>query len=335
MANFVNVSRAVPDPDQDAISKVIIGSSPGSAEIGLWGFYDAASNQEMTVRITQGPGSVRKGGKRGTRVVSYALYGITEATVVQGFLGDRPWTAALPVVKGDIAGKKRNELLLQSADPIVRASNVYNPGAANAFETKIVPVPINGSPAATSFRGLAIHVTAGEGSAANIVKSVWGSSGIAAHFVVERNGTIVQCVALTLRAEAQGGKGTVGDPNANWLSVEIVTAMNNEGTSGFFTGSQIIATRQLFTDLAKQFNFPKCIAAPLINDQANFQAISRDIADTYGLTGASSWAEAQKSTGLSCHRWLNKGHACPGLVGLRTMPMFAGMTSNVPNEIEV
>jgi hypothetical protein len=336
MANFVSLNRAVPDPDLDAISQIAIGGaagSAGSAQIGLWGYYDSATDTEMTVRITTGPGSVQKGGKRGTRVVAYALYGITESTVVQGFLGERPWTTPLPVVRAAVAGKKRNELLLTSTDPVVQDANVYRCGAPGAFSTRIVPVPINGNPAATSYRGLAIHVTAGEGSAENIVKGTWGSSGIAAHFIIERSGAIVQTVALTLRGEAQGGPGTVGDPNADWLSVELVTEMNNMGTSGYFTSKQIAAANRLFVDLAAKYHFPPVLASPLINDQAEYQAISRSLVARYGLTGANTWADAQKSTGLSCHRWLNKGHACPGLIGLHMMPHFAGLETS-GNDLE-
>jgi hypothetical protein len=331
MANFVSLHRWIPDPDLDAISQIDIGGaagSVGSAQIGLWGYYDSDTDTEMTVRITQGPGSVQKGGKRGTRVIAYAIYGITESTVIQGFLGERPWTTPLPVVRSAVAGKKHNELLLTSTDPVVQDANVYICGAPGAFPTRIVPVPINGNPSALSYRGLAIHVTAGEGTAENIVKGTWGSSGVAAHFIIERSGAIVQTVALTLRAEAQGGRGTVGDPNADWLSVELVTAMNNAGTNGYFTSNQISAANRLFIDLAAKYNFPAVLASPLINDQADYQAISRSLVARFDLTGANTWAEAQKSTGLSCHRWLNKGHACPGLIGLQMMPNFAGLSTS-------
>ena len=157
---------------------------------------------------------------------------------------------------------------------------------------------------------------------------MWGTSGVNAHFIIERSGDIAQCMALTLRAEAQGGPGTVGDPNADWLSVELVCAMNNAGTDGYFTGAQIQSARQLFFDLSVKYGFDRNIASPMVGDQANYAAISKELVEQYSLTPAKNYAEAQKSEGLSCHRWLNKGHACPGLIGLGTTPVFAGLVDS-------
>jgi hypothetical protein len=332
MSNFVSLTRSVPDSVFDRISQVAIppGAQPATVRVGLWGYYDAGTGAELQVRVVSGPGDARATKEtRGPAVRVYSLVGITEASVIQAFLSDgRPWTAPLAVVRlAGIPAMKRNEALLASSDPAIRAVNLYACRSA-AFRVRTVPVPVNGNLGSTRRRGLAIHVTAGEGTAETVVNRVWGTSGVNAHFVIERNGDIAQCMALTLRGEAQGGPGTVGDPNADWLSVELVCAMNNAGTDGYFTGAQISAARQLFFDLSNMYGFQRGLASPLVNDQTDYAAISKALVAQYNLTPARDYGEAQDSEGLSCHRWLNKGHACPGLIGLRMMPVFAGLVDS-------
>lgn len=231
-------------------------------------------------------------------------------------LGDRfgilyngqQWSEPIHVVDGGIP---RNVWQLKHAPDEVRQKALFD------SSTPIEAVPINSRPAAPKFRGLAIHVTAGEQGAAAIVKNTWKSTGVAAHFVIERKGRLVQCMSLMLTAEAQGGPG---DPNPQWISVEFVCGMNNGGTNGYIDGDQIVTCSRLFKTLAVRFGFPPQLARPLINDQTGYSDISKALAAKFGVAGANSRAEAQASFGLSCHRWLGPGHACPGLIGLRIMP---------------
>jgi N-acetylmuramoyl-L-alanine amidase len=205
-------------------------------------------------------------------------------------------------------------LLLHSAEGL-RNMNVLYP------EGSVAPVRANLYAMSPTPRGLAIHVTAGEGKAQQFVNG-WGSSGIGAHFIIDRDGFITQCVALTLRGEAQGGPD--GDPNRHWLSVEFVVKMNNAGTDGYFRGVQLLAGRRLFIDLQKKFGFNNGLAAPFLGDQKQFADASAAMAAPLGVTGVKTRAEAVLSSGLSCHRWLGPGHACPGLVGINIMPSLLG-----------
>jgi len=101
--------------------------------------------------------------------------------------------------------------------------------------------------------------------------------------------------------------------------------MNNEGTDGYFEGLQILSGRKLFRDLQQRFNFNNGLAAPLLNDQKSFADVSKQLCDELKVTGTKTRADAVKSSGLSCHRWLGPGHACPGIIGLQMMLMSHAM----------
>jgi hypothetical protein len=217
------------------------------------------------------------------------------------------------------AATMKNQWLMQHApEDVKRANLLYASG-------DIEPLSINGEgPMHPSPHGLALHVTAGETDAKAQVRT-WGRSGVGAHFIIERSGRIVQCVALSLAVGAQGDRGkTPGNANAHWFSVEVVCQMNDAGTDGHFVSIQLTSCRQLFRDLQTRYGFKNGLAAPLVNDDGEFGRIARILAARYDLTGVTSREDAGKSLGLSCHRWLGLGHTCPGLLGLKNLPVVLG-----------
>ncbi len=255
------------------------------------------------------------------------LSGVSDGDEVYGMTrsGQR-YTTAVSIASAPAPGVKRNPWLLQSSPKLIRDENVY------AGANRIVPVNIDSRPIASRVRGLAIHVTAGEGNAEQVVKNTWKTTGVAAHFIIERSGAIVQCMALSLTGEAQGGPG---DPNPHWLSMEFVCAMNNWGTDGYITGSQIRSCNRLLLDMSKRFSFPPRLASPFIQDEGDYGKLARALAKANGVAGSNTREEAGRSTGLSCHRWLGPGHACPGLVGLRVMPDILNTARIVDDGIDI
>src|SRR5690242_14778047 len=93
MAHFVSLERYVPSPEDDIDH--LYAAANGTARAGLWGFKDG--DTVLEVRVISGPGTATRGEVRGSAVQVWSFTGLTAASKIQGFSGDRPFTGVLEV----------------------------------------------------------------------------------------------------------------------------------------------------------------------------------------------------------------------------------------------
>jgi hypothetical protein len=178
-------------------------------------------------------------------------------------------------------------------------------------------------------RGLAIHTTwsdpgYSEEATVGICIRTWNAAPVktGAHFIIGRQGTLIQVTPTNRIAYAQGG---TGDPS--WLSVEIQTKESPANPQ------QIQSARILFQWVANTHKCDKKLAKGYIGAHskakgATWAASAKQDYDpiTKSMCGAevtTNLNEAVTSSGLSCHYWLNPVKPCPGKPLLKQMSEIA------------
>ena len=324
MAHFVSLEQYVPSPDDDV--EFLYAAADGSAQIGLWGFRDG--NTVCTVRVVAGPGRATAKELRGSRVQVWAFGGLTAASRIQAFSGNRPFTGVLEVRTAPRMATlgAQNQALLAGDNPAERAFVGGAPVPAVALTKGIGDYAH--APKMGTIRGLAVHITAGLG-AANRFKDVFEARGASTHFVIDRGGDLAQYVAASIKAQAQG------PGNAHFLSVELVGLGHNSGACQAMTEAQLRALRGLWGWVRDQHpSVPNRLAwaysgtgKPLSTALvALYRDMARALADLHYCTGDSdSIATCIDSWGLSCHYWLdNAAKPCPGIAIMGQLPQVLG-----------
>jgi hypothetical protein len=177
-------------------------------------------------------------------------------------------------------------------------------------------------------RGLSVHVTGGL-AAANAWKGTFESRGASAHFVIDRDGDIVQYVAASIKAQAQG------PGNSHFLSVEMVGLGDNSGACQAMTEPQLNKLRELWGWVREQHKgVPNRLAwsysgsgKALSNALTPlFREMAKQLAGMPYCNGHSeSIATCIDSWGLSCHFWLdNAVKPCPGIGIIGQLPQVLG-----------
>lgn len=329
MANFVSLRDYIPDSEDDI--EFIYADPSGTAKVGLWGIKDGAT--EATVQVVSGPGVATPAELRGTRVRVWSFTGLSVASRVQAFFGNRPCTGALEVrISGPGASVgDQNKALLAGSDIAERASIGGALVTAVPLEKSIGVNP--SSPKMGTVRGLAVHLT-GDSGAANSLKAFWERKGTSAHFAIGRSGDIFQYIAASIRSQAQG----VG--NTHFLSVELVGVSHPDGACQEMSASQMTTLRQLWNWVRSQHPVPNQMAraysgmgkplstilTPLFRDMAKaLSALPLSSGDSTSIQ------DCVESRGLSCHYWLDTGGAdlkgvrpCPGLGVIGQLPQIIG-----------
>jgi hypothetical protein len=323
MAHFVSLEKYVPSPDDD-IS--VISASNGSALIGLWGFMDAGT--ACTVQVISGPGKAVAKEKRGSAVQVWALSGLSASSKVQAFSGTRPFTGVYDV-KMSVATNTlgdQNKALLNGHDPEQRAFIGGAPVAVVPLAKAIGDYAH--SPKMGTVRGLAVHITAGTGAAGGF-KGTFESRGASTHFVIDRGGSLVQYVAASIKAQAQG------PGNSHFLSVELVGQGNGQGACQLMTEPQLRSLRELWGWLRGRYpSVPPQLALPYAGTgkfmSNKLTPLYRDMAVALATSGAcrgtgQSIPTCIDSWGLSCHYWLDTAvKACPGIGIMGQLPQVLG-----------
>lgn len=328
MAHFVALLRGEPDPDIDALEYVYF-TSGGVARIGLWGYYDIWAKQDCTVKVVSGPGSAKRSGKYGSRTLAFDLVGLTESSVVQAFSGDKPFSGELPCRPGnanDLVAD--NEKRMRSGDPRE---------TPDTLPVKLVPLTAGFGnykhfPYMVSVNGLAVHITAGGGTADSQATN-FQTRKVSSHFVIDRAGDIAQYVAASYQSQAQG------PGNPNFLSVEMV---GRQGTSQIqmseaMTIRQIETLQKLYAWVYARFPTPKWqLACMFTGKKAGgilgygidglYKEVALDFATRYTNGGtAESINTCINSSGLSCHWWLDTFlKSCPGIPMFMQLPEVLG-----------
>ncbi len=327
MAHFVSLQRNPPSPEDDI--DVLFADAAGNARAGLWGFMDGST--ACTVKIT-GPGSATPGMKYGNTTQVWTFTGLTAASRIQGFSGTRPFTGVLEVHIGAAGASlgEQNKALLAGSDPDERAR------VAGAF---VPAVPLEKAigdyhyaPKMGTVRGLAVHITAG-GGAADSLKKTFEDRGASTHFVIDRAGSIVQYVAASIRAQAQG------PGNGHFLSVEMVGVGAASGACQTMTGPQLTTLRGLWGWVRERHSgVPNKLARAF----AGRKALGTELAEVYvklahalgsspvGSGVSDSIAACIDSYGLSCHYWLDTAvKPCPGVGIMGQLPQVLGQPDRV------
>jgi hypothetical protein len=328
MANFVALLRGEPDPDLDALEYVYYATG-GVARIGLWGYYDIWAKRDCTVKVVSGPGSVKVGGKQGSKTMIFDCTGLSEASVLQAFSGDAPFTAEIKCKHGAASSiADDNEARMKSGDPKETPNNL---------PVKLVPLKSGFGnykhfPYMVSVNGLAVHITAG-GGAADSQQNNFQARGVSTHFVIDREGNIAQYVAASYQSQAQG------PGNPNFLSVEMVGSqdLKNIQFTQAMTGRQIDTLSWLYYWVYSTFPGPKWQLATMFTGKKAggilgfgidglYKSIAEDFATRYKTSGTADTINACiNSTGLSCHWWLDTYlKSCPGIPMFTQLPKILG-----------
>lgn len=324
MAHFVSLERAVPLSEDDV--EFLYAAANGTAQIGLWGFKDG--NTVCTVRVISGPGTATAKEQRGSLVQVWAFSGLTTASRIQAFSGNRPFTGVLEVRNAPQAATlgEQNQALLSGGNPAERAFIGNAPVPAVAL-TKGIGDFAN-APKMGMIRGLAVHITAGLG-AANSFKNTFETANASTHFVIDRSGNIVQYVAASIKAQAQG------PGNSHFLSVEMVGLGNNTGACQEMTTVQLSRLRELWEWVRGQHtSVPNRLAwtysgmgkmlSPALTTL--YRDMAHKLSDLHYCNGNSDTiATCIDSWGLSCHYWLdNAVKPCPGIAIMGQLPQVLG-----------
>ena len=235
MSHFVELKLYIPSPEDDV--NFLYAAANGTARIGLWGYKDG--NTVLTVRVVAGPGTATPSELRGSAVQVWAFSGLTAASRIQAFSGIRPFTGVLEVriaAPGNTLAEQNNALL-SGSDAAERLFIGGAPVPAVALEKGIGDYA--NAPKMGTIRGLAVHITGGL-AAANGWKQVFEQRGVSAHFVIGRSGDIVQYVAASIKAQAEG------PGNSHFLSVEMVGLGTNTGACQEMTDVQLAKLRELW-----------------------------------------------------------------------------------------
>jgi hypothetical protein len=328
MAHFVALLRGEPDPDRDALEYCYF-TSGGAARVGLWGFYDIWAKQDCTVKVVSGPGTAKRSNKYGTRTLAFDFVGLTEQSVIQAFSGNNAFSGELqcrPGNSGDLAAE--NEKRLLSGDSRETPPDIG---------VKLVPLKSGFGnykhfPYMVSVNGLAVHITAGGGTA-DSQQGNFQSRGVSTHFVIDRGGNIAQYVAASFQSQAQG------PGNPNFLSVEMVgrQGAKNIHMSEALETRQLEKLQQLYDWVFWRFPAPKWQLACMFNGtkaggilgygiDALYKEIAEDFATRYTTAGtADSINTCINSVGLSCHWWLDTYlKSCPGIPIFMQLPEVLG-----------
>ena len=208
-----------------------------------------------------------------------------------------------------------------------------------------------------SINGLAVHITAGRGQARDCFDT-FTKRNVSTHFVIDRSGNVVQFVAASLEAWAQG------PGNPHWLSVELVGYQPENAiqrTEGIKPGPQMDALRDLWGWV--RVNFPHVkpsLAIPYIGQKyaldwvGNQSKVRKDeaghpifggvlgsgldqhyrkLADAFVSRGdapatSDNLRVCIDSLGLSCHWWLDYyPKSCPGAPIMAQMPEVLGKSA--------
>jgi len=325
MAHFVSLRANVPSPEDDI--DAVDASPDGSAMVGLWGMMDGAI--ECEVKVVSGPGVATKKDKRGSAVRVWALQKLTAQSKLQAFSGVRPFTEVLPVriTPASASLAEQNKALLEGGNPEERA---VIDGAA----VPIVPLSkgigdYRHAPKMERVRGLAVHITAGM-TAADGYKETFESRDASTHFVIGRDGKIVQYVATSIRAQAQG------PGNGHFLSVEMVGGASNSGACQAMTETQLRSLRSLWAWVRERHpGVPNKIARTYSGTDKDsispkLASLYRDLAlqlaaTTFCAGHSPSIAACIDSWGLSCHYWLDNAlKPCPGIAIMGQLSQVVG-----------
>lgn len=332
MAHFVSLGNALPLPEDDV--EFLYATSTGVAQIGLWGFWDG--NTRCTVRVIAGPGTATAGEQRGTNVQVWRFTGLSNTSKIQAFSGDRPFTGVLEVRVSSAASSlaQENSLLLNGSNPSERAfiGGAFVP-TVPLTDTHSFGVNMS-APKMESIRGLAVHITAGPGSA-NGFANTFAANRSSAHFVIDRSGVIAQYVAASIKAQAQGVLA-----NPHFLSVEMVGVGQdvhgpNPGACQEMTGAQLSKLRELWAWVRAQHpSVPNRLAWAYSGSAKRLSAVltplyqdmAKALADLHYCNGAiDSVPACVDSWGLSCHYWLDTAaKPCPGLGIMGQLPEILG-----------
>ncbi|HCB13067.1 MAG TPA: hypothetical protein DEP36_05795 [Gammaproteobacteria bacterium] len=323
MAHFVSLERYIPLPEDDV--EFVYAAANGTAQLGLWGFKDG--NIVCTVRVISGPGIAIAKEQRGS-VQVWSFRGLTTASRIQAFSGNRPFTGVLEVreVPQTATLGEQNKALLSSNNPAERAFIGSAPVPAVALMRGIGDYAY--APKMGMIRGLAVHITAGAG-AANSLKNTFESRQASAHFVIDRGGDIVQYVAASIKAQAQG------PGNSHFLSVEMVGIGDNSGACQEMTEAQLHKLRQLWAWVREQHtSVPNRLAwaySGMSKGLSNtltklYRDMANALSDLHYCNGNSdSISACIDSWGLSCHYWLdNAAKPCPGIAIMGQLPQVLG-----------
>jgi hypothetical protein len=324
MAHFVSLERYVPLPEDDI--EYLYAAGNGTARAGLWGFKDGTT--ACTVKVVAGPGTATGKELRGTAVQVWEFTGLTAASRIQAFSGDRPFTGVLEVRIAPAASTlaDQNATLLSGNDPAERAFIQGSPVPAVPLTSAIGDYAH--APKMGMIRGLAVHITGGI-AAANAWKGTFETRQASAHFVIDRDGDIVQYVAASIKAQAQG------PGNSHFLSVELVGIGNNIGACQTMSEAQLNKLRQLWGWVREQHKgVPNRLAwsysgsgKALSNALTPlYSAMAKKLAELPFCNGHSdSISTCIDSWGLSCHYWLdNAVKPCPGIGVIGQLPQVLG-----------
>lgn len=328
MAHFVSLQRNPPSPEDDI--KVLLADSAGNAQAGLWGFMDGSTACEA--KVIAGPGVAKPGIKHGLTTQAWSFTGLNNASRIQAFSGTRPFTGVLEVRLGKAGATlaDQNAALLAGSDPAERAQ--LNGGFVKAVPLTSKIGEYAHAPKMGTLRGLAVHITAGPGTADGFRNTFETGSG-STHFVIDRSGDIAQYVAASIRAHAQG------PGNGHFLSVEMVGIAKNDGSAQMMTLAQLNRLRELWA-WVRSLN--GTIPPRLAYAFAGKKAVGTALADAmermaYAVSGtpmgsgvSNSIATCIDSYGLSCHYWLDNAHKpCPGIGIMGQLPQVLGHPTRV------
>lgn len=330
MAHFVSLQHNPPSPEDDI--DILLADSAGNAQAGLWGFMDGST--ACTVQIT-GPGTATPGTKFGNTTQVWSFRGLTAASRIQGFSGARPFTGVLEVHLGGAGAPlgDQNKSLLAGSNADERAVIGENFVPTVPLESAIGDY--RHAPKMGTVRGLAVHITAGAGTADSLKKN-FEDRGASTHFVIDRSGNIAQYVAASIRAQAQG------PGNGHFLSVEMVGLAADNGACQTMTGAQLATLRGLWgwlrahhpsvpNRLARAYAGRKAIGTALA---AIYEKMAYALAGSpYGSDVSDAIATCIDSYGLSCHYWLDTAiKPCPGIGIMGQLPQVLGHSERIAVE---
>ena len=102
---------------------------------------------------------------------------------------------------------------------------------------------------------IVIHATANRSSSETLNWFENKASGVSSHYVIDKNGDIIQCVSDTDKAWHAGDSDLWGVPNANEFSIGIeLVNLNNDKDE--YTPEQMASLIELCTELCSTYNIP-------------------------------------------------------------------------------
>jgi hypothetical protein len=147
-----------------------------------------------------------------------------------------------------------------------------------------------------------------------------GGLGAGAHFGIAADGTVVQFIVASFIAFAQGFPG-----DSRWISVEI-----DNNASSPMTGAQLDALKGLFRWVGKTFGVNPWVATGCLypKEAPQFDETTVAVCAEAGSDTTTDNYEANLSSGVSCHWWLDPRkvgphvHACPGKGIMSQLPQL-------------